>query len=139
MTDRLQYGTTAKVFHWLIVALLMVQYPIGWLMPDIHRGMKPGDAMTYHISIGIVILALIVLRLAWRLTHPIAPESSLAPWQRVTSEAMHWLLYILVLATTISDRPMVKDWVRVWLPYRPGAASTPSRCPVKLTVVWAGQ
>src|SRR6185437_9378326 len=102
MTDRLHYGTTANVFHWLIVALLSVQYPLGWLMPDIHRGMKPGDAMTWHISIGIVILSLIVLRLAWRLTHPVAPESSLAPWQRVTSEAVHWLLYILVLATTIS-------------------------------------
>jgi cytochrome b561 len=102
MTDRLQYGTTAKVFHWLIVALLLVQYPLGWLMPDIHRGMKPGDAMTWHISIGIVILTLIALRLTWRLTHPVAPESSLAPWQRVTSEAMHWLLYVLVLATTIS-------------------------------------
>jgi cytochrome b561 len=102
MTNRLEYGTTAKVFHWLIVALLLVQYPIGWLMPDIHRGMKPGDAMTWHISVGIVILTLIVLRLAWRLTHPVAPESSLAPWQRVTSEAIHWLLYILVLATTIS-------------------------------------
>jgi len=102
MTDRLQYGSTAKVFHWLILALLLVQYPLGWLMPDIHRGMKPGDAMTWHISIGITILALIVLRLAWRLTHPVAPESSLAPWQRVTSEAVHWLLYVLVLATTIS-------------------------------------
>ena len=93
MTDRLQYGTTAKVFHWLIVALLLVQYPLGWLMPDIHRGMKPGDAMTWHISIGIVILALIVLRFAWRLTHPVAPESSLPPWQRLSSEAVHWLLY----------------------------------------------
>src|ERR1700760_3682789 len=102
MTDRLQYGTTAKVLHWLILALLLIQYPLGWLMPDIHRGMQPGDAMTWHISIGIVILTLIVLRLAWRLTHPVAPESSLAPWQRATSETMHWLLYILVLATTIS-------------------------------------
>jgi cytochrome b561 len=102
MTNRLHYGTTAKVFHWLIVALLLVQYPLGWLMPDIHRGMKPGDAMTYHISIGIVILALIVLRLAWRLSHLVAPDSSLPPWQRVTSEAIHWLLYVLVLATTIS-------------------------------------
>jgi cytochrome b561 len=102
MTDRLQYGTTAKVFHWLILALLLIQYPLGWLMPDIHRGMQPGDAMTWHISIGIVILTLIVLRLAWRLSHPVAAESSLAPWQRMTSEAMHWLLYILVLATTIS-------------------------------------
>jgi cytochrome b561 len=102
MIDRLQYGTTAKVLHWLVVALLLVQYLIGWLMPDIHRGMKPGDAMTYHISVGIVILLLILARLAWRLTHPVAPESSLPPWQRLSSEAMHWLLYLLVLATTIS-------------------------------------
>src|SRR6266403_1527988 len=67
MTKRLHYGTTAKVFHWLIVALLLVQYPIGWLMPDIHRGMRPGAAMTLHVSFGMVILVLIVLRLAWRL------------------------------------------------------------------------
>jgi cytochrome b561 len=102
MTDRLQYGTTAKVFHWLIVALLLVQYPIGWLMPDIHRGMKPGAPMTFHISFGILMLLLIVLRFAWRLTHPVAPESSLPPWQRVSSEAIHWLLYVLVLATTVT-------------------------------------
>ena len=77
MTDRTQYGTTAKVLHWLVVALLLAQYLIGWLMPDIHRGMQPGDAMTWHISVGMVILALIVLRLIWRLTHRVAPENSL--------------------------------------------------------------
>jgi cytochrome b561 len=102
MTDRLQYGTTAKVFHWLIVVLLIAQYLIGWLMPDLHRDMKPGAAMTFHASIGMTILILIVSRLAWRMTHPVAPESSLAPWQRLTSEAVHWLLYALVLATTIT-------------------------------------
>jgi len=102
MTKRLQYGTTAKVFHWLIVALLLVQYPIGWLMPDIHRGMRPGAAMTFHVSFGMVILVLIVLRLAWRLAHPVAPESSLPPWQRFSSGAVHRLLYALVLATTVT-------------------------------------
>jgi len=102
MTARLQYGTTAKVFHWVIVALLVVQYLFGWLMPDIHRGDKPGVGMTFHLSIGLTILVLIVLRFAWRLTHPVAPESSLAPWQRLGSEAIHWLLYILVLATTLT-------------------------------------
>lgn len=102
MSIRLQYGTPAKFFHWLIVALLAVQYPIGWLMPDLHRGMKPGAAMTFHVSTGIAILGLTVLRLLWRLTHPVAPESSLPPWQRLSSEAVHWLLYVLVLATTIS-------------------------------------
>jgi cytochrome b561 len=102
MTPPLQYGTTAKVFHWLVVALLLVQYPIGWLMPDIHRGMKPGAAMTFHISFGIVILMLIVMRFLWRLTYPVASESSLLPWQRLSSEAVHWLLYALVLATTVT-------------------------------------
>ena len=101
MTDRLQYGTTAKVFHWLVVALLLVQYLIGWLMPDVHAG-PPGAPMTFHVSFGIVILTLIVLRFAWRLSHPVAPESSLPRWQRLTSEAVHWALYALVLASTFT-------------------------------------
>jgi cytochrome b561 len=101
MTNRLHYGTTAKVLHWLIVVLLAVQFSIGWFMADVHGG-RPGSAMTLHISFGISILALIVLRFVWRLTHPVAPESSLPPWKRVTSEAVHWLLYALVLATPLT-------------------------------------
>jgi len=104
MTQQLHYGTAAKVFHWLIVLLLLVQYPIGRFMPDIHRGMKPGDAMTLHISTGIGILALIVLRFFWRLTHPVAPESGLPAWQRVTSEGLHRLLYALVLPARFQSR-----------------------------------
>jgi cytochrome b561 len=100
MTARLHYGTTAKIFHWLIVALLAVQYPIGWLMPDLHRNQQPGAPMTFHVSFGITILILIALRLVWRLTHPVAPESSLPTWQRLSSEAVHRLLYALVLGTT---------------------------------------
>jgi cytochrome b561 len=102
MTARPHYGTTAKTFHWLIVALLAVQYPIGWLMPDIHRGQQPGAPMTFHVSFGITILILIVLRFAWRLTHPVAPESSLPPWQRLSSGLVHWLLYALVLGTAVT-------------------------------------
>jgi cytochrome b561 len=101
MADRLQYGTTAKVLHWLVVALLLLQYLIGWLMPDIHRG-PPGAPMIFHISVGMTILVLIVIRFGWRLTHPVAPESSLPAWQRLSSEVVHWALYVLVLATTIT-------------------------------------
>ncbi|MGE5159679.1 MAG: cytochrome b [Gemmatimonas sp.] len=102
MAPRLHYGITAKAFHWLIVLLLLVQYAIGWLMPDLHRGMKPGTGMTFHISVGISILVILVLRFVWRLTHPVAPESTLPGWQRLSSELVHWMLYILVLATTLS-------------------------------------
>lgn len=101
MKKHLHYGATAKVLHWTVVVLLVIQYSLGWLMPDVHGG-PPGVAMTWHISIGTVILALIVARFVWRLRHPVAPESSLAPWQRVSAEAVHWLLYLLVLLTTLS-------------------------------------
>ena len=101
MTERLQYGTTAKVFHWLVAGLLLVQYLIGWLMPDVHAG-PPGEPMSFHISFGITILVLILMRFVWRLTHLVAPDNSLPAWQRLASEAMHWALYVLVLATTIT-------------------------------------
>jgi hypothetical protein len=42
MAKQIHDGTTAKAFHWMIVALLIVQYPLGWFIPHIHRGMKPG-------------------------------------------------------------------------------------------------
>lgn len=102
MTPYLQYGTTAKLFHWTIVALLVAQYFIGWLMPDIHPRVQPGAAMTFHVSVGLVIMVLIVLRFAWRLIHPVAPESSLPAWQRATSEVVHWMLYVMVLLTTLT-------------------------------------
>ena len=101
MTKRLHYGSTAKALHWAIVALLVVQYAIGWLMPDVHGG-PPGVPMTWHISIGMLILALIIARFLWRSTHSVAPESTLPLWQRITSEGVHWLLYLLVLLTTLS-------------------------------------
>ena len=115
MPKRLHYGATAKAFHWAIVALLVIQYAIGWLMPDVHAG-PPGIPMTWHISIGIVIFALIVARFLWRLTHPVAPESSLPPWQRITSEAVHWLLYLLVLLTTLSGWlfASARGWTVSW-------------------------
>lgn len=71
-------------------------------MPSIHGGMQPGTAMALHLSFGITILAVIVLRFFWKLIHPVTPQSSLPAWQRLMSEGVHWLLYALVFATTIS-------------------------------------
>lgn len=102
MTTNLQYATTAKTLHWLIVVLLVAQYSIGWFMPDIHGGMRPDAAMIWHISIGTTILGSMLFRLAWRLTHPVPTESSLPAYQRIASQAVHWLLYVFVLLTAFS-------------------------------------
>ena len=116
MAKQAHYDTTAKAFHWIVVALLVIQYPVGWLMPDIHRGMTPGNPMTWHISIGSVILVLVAARLVWRLTHPVAPESSLPRWQRLAAGAMHRLLYTLVLLTTLSGWlfASARGWAISW-------------------------
>jgi cytochrome b561 len=97
---QLKYGTTAKVFHWAIVALIAIQLPIGWL--DVRPGMTPGTAMSLHISVGTTIMALIVFRLIWRVTHPVAPEGSLPDWQRLSSALVHWLLYLALITTTLT-------------------------------------
>jgi cytochrome b561 len=96
------YGSTAKILHWLILVLLIGQYALGWLTPYVKQGAEPGQRMNLHISIGLVILAIMLVRFVWRLTHPVAPEASLPAWQRVSAEGLHWLLYALVFATTLS-------------------------------------
>lgn len=101
-TPQLRYGPTAKALHWAVVALLVVQAPLGWIMHGLRRGQPPDTALMVHVTIGMAILALIVLRFLWRLSHPVAPESGLPAWQRVSSEWVHWLLYLVVLVTTLT-------------------------------------
>jgi len=96
------YGLTAKILHWLIAAILVAQFALGWLMPAVRRGAEPGFSMHTHISIGIVVLALILVRLLWRLTHRVPPEPQLPRWQRLGSTVVHWLLYLLVVVATLS-------------------------------------
>jgi cytochrome b561 len=80
----------------------VVQFPLGWLMPEIKRGMQPGTPMNVHMSIGLVMLALIVVRFAWRVTHRVPPHQGLPVWQSVGAEALHWLLYALVFVATLT-------------------------------------
>jgi cytochrome b561 len=46
--------------------------------------------------------------------HPAPPESLLPPWQRITSEAVHWLLYLLVLLTTLGSWLFARGWSVSW-------------------------
>jgi cytochrome b561 len=96
------YGPTAKALHWLTMALLTVQYAIGWIMPGVKPGMTPGTLMNLHISIGVVILALVLARYLWRLFHHVPPEPSLTRWQNLGSSAVHLALYALIVVTTLT-------------------------------------
>ncbi|HWW03658.1 cytochrome b [Collimonas sp.] len=93
------YSAPAKVFHWLTVLLLAIQYSIGWLMPDIGRDTQPIGLISWHLSIGALIVLLVLLRLLWRWTHPAPPvPQMLSPLLNMIARTTHWLLYFLLIA-----------------------------------------
>lgn len=97
----LRYGVTAKIFHWLVFLLLAAQYAVGSIMPHIGRKTLNEGWVAWHLAIGATIFAVIVLRLLWRLAHPVAPHAQLAGWELQLSRFTHAMLYILVLAMTL--------------------------------------
>ena len=96
------YGPTAKVLHWLTMALLAAQYALGWIMPGVKRGMTPDSLMNLHISVGALVLALVLARFLWHVVRPVPPASSLPRWQRLSSSALHLSLYALIVVTTLT-------------------------------------
>lgn len=93
------YSPPAKLFHWLTAFLLAIQYSIGWLMPDIGRNTQPVGLISWHLSIGALIVLLVLVRLVWRWTHPALPDSQmLSPLFHWIARVTHWLLYVLLVA-----------------------------------------
>ncbi len=95
------YDNVAKILHWLIFALLAVQYAIGSIMPHIGRKTLDEGWVSWHFSVGAAILFFIVLRLGWRLTHPVAHAATLTALEKTLSVITHWSLYLLVLVMTL--------------------------------------
>lgn len=100
--NRTEYTGIAKLFHWLILALLVVQFAIAWTMPDIGRDSVPTGLIGWHLSVGAAILAVMIVRFAWRLTHPAPPApADLAPALATLSRVTHYLLYAVLIVLPI--------------------------------------
>jgi cytochrome b561 len=101
LTDARGYGAIAKTLHWLIFLLLTVQYAIGSIMPHIGRKTLNEGWVSWHFSVGAAILFFIVIRLVWRLLHPVPQLPTVARWERFLTGFTHWALYVLVLVMTL--------------------------------------
>jgi cytochrome b561 len=101
LSDPRGYGIVAKILHWLIFALLAVQYTIGSIMPHIGRRTLDEGWVAWHFSVGSAILFFIVIRLIWRVVHPVPLLSIMAGWEKIVASITHWSLYGLVLAMTL--------------------------------------
>lgn len=94
-----RYDGVARLLHWLTVALIVTQFAIAWTMPDIHRGTVPTGLIAWHLSVGVTILAVVLVRVVWRATHyePPAPIT-LSPTMQAVSRVTHILLYAPLVA-----------------------------------------
>lgn len=91
------YTSTAKWFHWLIVLLVGLELLIGVTMPGVRRNTTPGTLVNLHFSFGLTIIAVMVLRVLWRLTHPV-PSLPRETTRReaMAAHLMHVSLYVLL-------------------------------------------
>lgn len=102
-SDREHWGSLAKAFHWTIVALLLVQGTIGLVMVNLPKKPSVIPVFDLHKSLGLTILALAVLRLAWRAIDPRpAFPATMPPRQAQLARGGHALLYVLLFAVPLS-------------------------------------
>jgi cytochrome b561 len=101
-TDQ-RWGAISQLFHWLIVVLILVMAYLGLTMGDLPNGPRKIDIYALHKSIGLTILALVVLRVLWRVyAGTPAPVPGTPTWQQRIASVTHVLLYALLFAIPLS-------------------------------------
>ena len=97
-----RYDGVARLFHWTVVALLLAQYVSKWIPPKSFSWASEGVLNAWHLAVGPTILLVMLLRLAWRLTHrPPPPPADLPPALRWVSRATHWSFYALLIVLPV--------------------------------------
>ena len=102
---RPRYDRVAIALHWLIGVALLGQIAFGFLLDEIAPRGTPGRSGTInlHKSIGLVLLALIVVRLLWRLRHrPPGWPASMSAWQQHAAVLGHRAMYACMLAMPLA-------------------------------------
>lgn len=102
-----RWGVIAQTFHWVIVALLIVQVTLAEMADDLPAGVRKLTLLARHKSVGITILGLVILRLVWRAVneHPPLP-GNLKPYELKLARLTHLALYVLLFAMPLSGWTM---------------------------------
>jgi cytochrome b561 len=98
-----RYTNVAILLHWAIAAMILFNLATGLFSDSMPRGI-----MAIHISSGITILVLSLVRIAWRLTHKPPPyPSDMKQWERSLSHVVHFCLYAAMLLLPFSGWAMI--------------------------------
>jgi cytochrome b561 len=101
--DADSWGAPAKLFHWVMATLIFAQIALGLVAVSLRVSPAKLNLFVWHKSIGMLILALLALRLLWRLSNraPALP-AEMAAWERLGAHLSHSLLYVLMIALPVT-------------------------------------
>jgi len=99
------YGSIAKAFHWIMFLGFVALFVIGFYMTGLPLGPELFEKIALHKSIGIVVLGLALLRLAWRFINP-SPElpDGMPAHERIGAHFSHIALYGVMLIMPLSQQ-----------------------------------
>ena len=103
MTPPARYSSTAIFLHWLVAALVIGNFALGWYMHELPLSPAKLRYYSYHKWVGVTVWAVVLIRVAWRLSHPVPPLPPGTPkWQVHAASFSHLALYALTLVIPIS-------------------------------------
>ena len=104
-----RYTAVAIVLHWGIGLAILFMLGLGLVMTQLT--LKPATLFALyqlHKSVGITVLWLVAVRIAWRLGHPPPPLPANSPkLERRAAHGAHLLLYAFMLAMPLTGWAMV--------------------------------
>jgi cytochrome b561 len=98
--DEARYDLVARIIHWLVVALVTIQFVIGWTMPHVHQNTNPVGLIAWHLGVGATLVAAMAVRIVWRLTHRPPPEA-LSPLLTAVSRIIRLLIYAALVIVPV--------------------------------------
>lgn len=116
-TQATRYSTVAQIFHWVIAALIVVQFTLGWSAEDLPNGLHKLALFARHKSFGMTVLILAVLRLLWRLRHPAPPlPAGMTRIEIIGARTTHIAFYVLLFAMPLTGWMMssAKNYAVSW-------------------------
>ena len=98
------YGWIAIGLHWLVAVAVFALFGLGFYMVELsYYDPWYQSAPALHRSIGLILLAVVLLRVVWRaVSPPPAPLASHHRWEKVGARLAHWGLLILLFTAMIS-------------------------------------
>lgn len=97
------YTRPARYLHWLVAILILGMFALGFYMEGLPLSPDKLKLYSWHKWAGVSIFMLVLIRLAWRVTHRPPPlPDHMALWLKLAAHGGHAALYVLMLVIPLS-------------------------------------